>query len=138
MRSRVEARTARQQIIMREDEPLTLWVVMDESVLLRGFGSAAVMRGQLGRLVTVSRQPNIRIQVLPLDAGHPVHTGSFLHLKLPEFHDVVYLESLFDARFVEEEETVYGYEIAFDRLQAEALDVDASRELIRQTIERWK
>ncbi|MFF3667396.1 helix-turn-helix domain-containing protein [Microtetraspora malaysiensis] len=138
VRSRVEARTARQQIIMREDEPLTLWVVMDESVLLRGLGGAAVMRDQLGRLVTVSRQPNIRIQVLPLDAGHPVNTGSFLHLKLPEFRDVVYLESLFDARFVEEEETVYGYEIAFDRLQAEALDVDASRELIKQTIERWK
>ncbi|WP_245646747.1 helix-turn-helix domain-containing protein [Microtetraspora niveoalba] len=138
VRSRVEARMARQQIILREDEPLTLWVVLDESVLLRGFGGGAVMRGQLGRLLTVSRLPNIRIQVLPLDAGHPVNTGSFLHLKFPEFHDVVYLESLFGARFVEEEETVYGYEIAFDRLQAEALDVDASRELIRKSIERWK
>ncbi|MFF4774599.1 helix-turn-helix domain-containing protein [Microtetraspora fusca] len=138
VRSRVETRMARQEIILREEEPLTLWVVMDESVLLRGFGSAAVMRGQLDRLVTVSQRPNIRIQVLPLDAGHPVNTGSFLHLKLPEFHDVVYLESLFDARFVEEEETVYGYEIAFGQLQAEALDVDASRELIQKSIERWK
>jgi transcriptional regulator with XRE-family HTH domain len=138
LRSRVEARMARQQIILRDEEPLTLWVVLDESVLLRRIGDGTAMRGQLEHLIELSRRPNIRIQVLPADAAHPVNTGSFLHLKFPEFHDVVYLESLFSARFVEDEEMAYGYEIAFGHLQHEALDTDATRDLIHKTIQRWK
>jgi hypothetical protein len=50
----------------------------------------------------------------------------------------VYLESLFSARFVEDEEMAYGYEIAFGHLQHEALDTDATRDLIHKTIQRWK
>nr|WP_260407618.1 DUF5753 domain-containing protein [Planomonospora venezuelensis] len=138
-RSRVEARMARQDLILRNTDPLTLWMVLDESVLLRRFGGASVMSGQLERLVELSRRPNIRLQILPLNSEHPVNTGSFFHLKFPEFHDVVYLESLHSARFVEDEEMVFGYEIAFGHLQAEAFGADASRELIEKTIEeRWR
>ncbi|MDF5754896.1 helix-turn-helix transcriptional regulator [Spongiactinospora sp. TRM90649] len=138
VRTRIEARMARQQLILRAEEPLVLWVVLDESVLLRRFGAVSVMRRQLERLIEVSRMPNIRVQILPLDAGHPVNTSSFFHLRFPEFHDVVYLESLYSARFVEDEGLVYGYEIAFDHLRTEAAGVDASRELIEKRIERWK
>ncbi|WP_449061043.1 helix-turn-helix domain-containing protein [Planomonospora algeriensis] len=138
-RSRVNARMARQDLITRSADPLRLWVVLDESVLLRRFGGAAVMRGQLEHLVEVSRLPNVRVQILPLGGEHPVNTGSFFHLKFPEFHDVVYLESLYSARFVEDEEMVYGYEIAFGHLQSEAYGVDGSRELIEKIIEeRWR
>ncbi|WP_433418893.1 helix-turn-helix domain-containing protein [Microtetraspora malaysiensis] len=138
VRSRVEARIARQQIILREEEPLTLWVVMDESVLLRQFGSAAVMQRQLERLIEMSYKPNVGVQILALRAAHPGQSGSFLHLKMPEFHDVVYLETLYGANFVEDEDTAYGYEIAFDYLRAEALDVEDSRRIIEQAIRQWK
>jgi transcriptional regulator with XRE-family HTH domain len=138
-RSRVKARMARQDLIHRSADPLRLWVVLDESVLLRRFGGATVMRDQLERLIELSRLPNIRVQILPLSSEHPVNTGSFFHLKFPEFHDVVYLEGLHSARFVEEEEKAYDYEIAFDHLRSEAFGVDASREIIEKTIEeRWK
>lgn len=138
VRSRVEARIARQQTILGADSRLRIWVVLDESVLLRGFGGAEVMRGQLRRLIDVAELPNVELQVLPFDAGHPVQTGSFLHLKFSEFHDVVYLESLFSARFVEDDEMAYGYELAFDHLRMSALGVDASRELIKKSAERWR
>ncbi|MFB9882550.1 helix-turn-helix domain-containing protein [Planobispora siamensis] len=138
-RSRVEARMARQDLILRSVDPLRLWVVLDESVLLRRFGGATVMRDQLERLVELSRLPNVRVQILSLDREHPVNTGSFFHLKFPEFHDVVYLEALHSAWFVEDEEMAYDYEIAFDRLQSEAFGVDASREIIQKTVEeRWR
>ncbi|MBG0827296.1 helix-turn-helix domain-containing protein [Planomonospora sp. ID67723] len=138
-RSRVKARMARQELIHRSVEPLRLWVVLDESVLLRRFGGATVMRDQLERLIELSKLPNIRVQVLSLNNEHPVNTGSFFHLKFPDFHDVVYVEMLHSARFVDEEEKAYDYEIAFQYLQSEAFGVDASREIIQKTIEeRWR
>ncbi|GGS62547.1 transcriptional regulator [Planobispora rosea] len=138
LRDLVKARMARQDLL-RGVDPLRLWVVLDESVLLRRFGGATVMREQLERLIEWSRMPNIRVQVLPLSGLSPINTGSFLHLSFPEFHDMVYLEALHESRFVENEKLVYDYEIAFSQLQAEAFGVDASRELIESVIaERWR
>ncbi|RBQ21676.1 XRE family transcriptional regulator [Spongiactinospora rosea] len=137
LRARVEARLARQRLISKPD-PLTTWVVLDESALLRRFGGATVMREQIERLIEVSQLPHVRVQVLPQDAQHPVNTSSFIHLKFPEFQDVVYLEHLHSARWVEEPQQVYGYELAFDHLRSEALGPDASRELMEKVIDRWK
>jgi transcriptional regulator with XRE-family HTH domain len=134
---RVAARLARQEAVFGRAQPLTIWVVIDESVLLRRFGKAAVMREQLDHLIDISRRPNVRLQVLPLGGAHPVNTGSFIHLRLADFNDVVYLESLYSARFVEDEEMAFGYEMAFDALQSAALGTDASRDLITEINQRW-
>ncbi|GIH80420.1 helix-turn-helix domain-containing protein [Planobispora longispora] len=139
LRDLVKTRMARQDHLLRSADPLRLWVVLDESVLLRRFGGASVMREQLERLIEWSRLPNIRVQVLSLSGSNPVNSGSFLHLTFPDFHDMVYLEALHDSRFVENEKLVYDYEIAFSQLQSEAFGVDASRELIGNVIEeRWR
>ncbi|MCT9932110.1 helix-turn-helix domain-containing protein [Planotetraspora sp. A-T 1434] len=138
VRSRIEVRMARQEAILMAESPLALSVVLEESVLLRRFGDDEVMREQLGRLVEVSELPNVQLRVLPMDAEHPINTGSFCHLKLPNFHDVVYLEALLGGRLVEDETIVYRYEVAFDYLETKALDVEASRDLIARTINRWR
>ncbi|WP_093263655.1 helix-turn-helix domain-containing protein [Thermostaphylospora chromogena] len=137
VRTRIEARLARQRLLL-QDRSLTIWVVMDESAMLRRFGGATVMRKQIERLVEVSRLPNVRLQVLPQEGFHPVNTGSFIHLQFPEFHEVVYLELLHSARWVEEPHEVYGYQLAFEQLQAQALGPEASRELMEKTIDHWK
>ena len=60
------------QILSRPDPP-SLWVVIDEAVLRRPVGGAAVMRAQLDRLIDATGKPNITLQVLPFTAGaHPV------------------------------------------------------------------
>ena len=52
--------------------------------------------------------------------------------------DVVYVEELSRSNYVEDENETYQYQLAFDRLQAEALSPDESRELIaRIASERW-
>ncbi|MEW9527649.1 helix-turn-helix domain-containing protein [Microbispora sp. NPDC049125] len=138
VRSRIEVRMARQEAVLRAESPLSLSVVLEESVLLRRFGGDEVMREQLRRLVEVSQLPNVELRVLPLDADHPVNTGSFSHLKVPQFHDVVYLEALLGGRLIEDEAIVYRYEVAFDYLESKALDVDASRRLIEKSSSRWR
>lgn len=76
--------------------------------------------------------------MLPLDSLHPVNTGAYIHLKFAGFDDVVYLEHLYTAHFVEDLERVAGYEAAFDHLRSEALDEDESRVLIQRKAMLWQ
>ncbi len=138
VRSRIEVRMARQQAVLRVESPLAISAVLEESVLLRRFGDHEVMREQLRRLIEVSELPNVELRILPLDADHPINTGAFCHLKVPEFHDVVYLEALLGGRLVEDEAIVYRYEVAFDYLETKALDVDDSRRFLEKTVRHWR
>ncbi|MEV7801469.1 helix-turn-helix transcriptional regulator [Microbispora sp. NPDC088329] len=138
VRSRIDVRMARQEAVLGAESPLAISAVLEESVLLRRFGDHEVMREQLRRLVEVSELPNVELRILPLDADHPINTGAFCHLKLPEFHDIVYLEALLGGRLVEDETIVYRYEVAFDYLETKALDVDDSRRFLEKTVRHWR
>ena len=140
---RVETRMVRQRVVTR-DEPFTLSVVLDESALLRLFGSEPVMRQQMQRLVEASQLPNVNLHVLPLTGLHPVGTGQFVILKFApahgtRLHDVVYIEQLTrSAIYIEDDADTREYSLAFDRLVAQALNPAKSRKLITKTMrERW-
>jgi transcriptional regulator with XRE-family HTH domain len=140
--ARVEARLARQRVLTRET-PLELAVVLDEALLLRLYGDAAVMAEQLRHLQELSEYPNISLQVLPLDGPHPIATGSFTLLQFPlvggiKFHDVAYIEYLNGCSYLEEETETYRHRLSFERLRAEALGPGESVEVIaRIARERW-
>ena len=136
----VEVRLARQRMVTGRDG-LRLAVILDESVLLRQVGDAAVMRRQLEYLAEISRRPNVTVRVLPLAGFHPVGTGSFALLVFPPLlgvgpsSDVLYVEQLTrNEVFVDEEAEVYEYRLAFDQLAAEALEPEPSRQLIAAAI----
>ena len=139
---RVEARRLRQQVLQREP-PLQLSFVMDESVLHRKLGEAAVMREQLEHIVEISRLPSIRVRVLPLNSKHPVVTGAFTYVKFPQLHDVplsdiVTFEHLTGTDQVEDQDETYRYGVAFRALEENSLDPDQSREkLARVATEEW-
>jgi transcriptional regulator with XRE-family HTH domain len=142
LRRRVEARMRRQEILTRPD-PMAVSFVLDEAVLLRRFGTNAVMHDQLTRLDEISQLPQVTLQILALEGNHPIGTGSFAILRFAPAHgasldDVVYVEELSRSNYVEDENETYQYQLAFDRLQAEALNPDESRTLIaRVARERW-
>ncbi|MGW0810487.1 helix-turn-helix domain-containing protein [Nonomuraea sp. NPDC002799] len=138
VRSRVEARLDRQQRVLHRTEPCVLAVVLDESALTRRFGEPSVMREQMEHLLEISLLPYVSVHVLALDALHPVNTGAFIHLKFAAFDDVVYLEQLYTAHFVDDLERVAGYETAFDHIRSEALDEDESRVLIQRKAMLWR
>jgi hypothetical protein len=139
---RIQSRLLRQQLLTR-DPPIALSVVIDESVLSRKYGSKAVMRNQLERLLEVSELPNVEIRVLPLDADTPMPTGAFVYMQFPPVHevpmpDIVTLEDLEGNRFLEEERQTYRYQIAFGYLESRSLSCEQSRDLIEQAMnEKW-
>jgi transcriptional regulator with XRE-family HTH domain len=108
---RVALRLGRQALLQREDAP-RLWAVVDEAALRRPVGGPRVMRAQLERLIEAAKLPNVTLQVLPLAAGaHPAMVGAFSVLRFAdqELPDVVYVEHLNNASYLDRREEVERY-----------------------------
>jgi transcriptional regulator with XRE-family HTH domain len=120
---RVRLRRERQQVLNRPDAP-RLWAVVDEAALRRAVGGPAVMRDQLEALIaTVTKMRNVRLQVLPLaTGGHAAAGGSFTILRFPHhaMPDVVYIEQLTGALYLERPDDVDSYFDAVTQLFLDA------------------
>jgi len=134
----VGVRMERQKILTSDDGP-HVWFVINEAVVRRVVGGPQVMRGQLDRLMAVADLPRVQLQVLPFDAGaHASMDGSFSILAFPEQADpqVVYMEYLTGALYLEKPADTDRYRLVVDHLRATALNMDASRALIAGIAER--
>jgi transcriptional regulator with XRE-family HTH domain len=119
---RVHLRMAR-QAVLDKPEPPNVWAVVDEAVLRRPVGSPGVMEGQLKHLVQLAQLPNITIQVMPFQAGgHSAAGGAFSILRFaePDLPDVVYLEQLTSALYLDKPEVVDTYLRVMERVCMEA------------------
>ena len=86
LKQRVEVRMQRARAFdqrLRGSDPPEVWLPIDEAVLRRAVGGAAVMREQLDRLAAVSNMDTVRLAIIPLSSGaHAGLGGSF------EVHEV--------------------------------------------------
>jgi transcriptional regulator with XRE-family HTH domain len=133
----VDLRMARQRRL-EEDPALDLWVIHDEAVIRRTVGGAAVMRGQLARLLEVAARPGMTLQVLPFESGaHAGLGGPFSILEFADRSDsrVAHVESVGGFIYMEKEREVRACSDAFDRLRAAALAPGASADLIVKAME---
>src|SRR6266849_9154313 len=118
---RVGLRIARQSTLTRPDPP-SLWAVLDEAALRRPIGGLAVMRRQLRHLIEMSQRPDVTIQILPFKSGGHAAVGAFSVLRFAEYDlpDVVYLEQLTSALYLDKLEVVDSYLAVMERLCIEA------------------
>ncbi|MER5844073.1 MULTISPECIES: helix-turn-helix domain-containing protein [Streptomyces] len=133
---RVELRMRRAELLTRGGAP-QLWAVIDESVLLRVLGSAEVMREQLTHLMRMAERPNVTVQIVPLsvtNASAPAIPVTYLRFGGLDLPDVVYLEHIRSANFLEDLDETEEYRIALDRLADEALRPRESLDLLRATM----
>lgn len=131
----VEIRLARQSVLTSKAQPLNLWAIIAESALRTTTSPPSVIHEQLAKLARMAELPNITIQVLPANAAPNVgQTGSFTILGFGGHHDldVVHLESLTNALYVEDGQQVSTYVQAFERLRAAALPVEKSLAMITE------
>ena len=115
---RVRLRMARQTLLTRELAP-RLWAVVDEAALRRPVGGREVMRGQLERLIEATKLANVTLQVLPFDRGaHAAMVSAFSILRFadPALPDVVYLEHLTNAVYLDRRHEVERYMDAMELL----------------------
>jgi transcriptional regulator with XRE-family HTH domain len=133
---RVGLRLKRQDLLSRARPP-RIWVVTDEAVLRRPIGGAAVMRAQLFRLAGVAELPGVRLQVVPFArGGHTGASGSFsiLRFEEPDLPDVIYMEQLTSAVYLDQRADVEHYLEVADQLSSEALTPAATVLFIEQVI----
>jgi transcriptional regulator with XRE-family HTH domain len=134
---RVSLRIARQAVLTRAS-PAHLWLVLDEAALRRPVGQPGVMRGQLEHLMEMASRPNVSLQVIPLAAGASAAVGgpfTVLRFAEPDLPDVVYLEQLTSALYLDKRETVDHYLAVLERLCVEALSAPASQKMISELLE---
>ncbi|MFG2599252.1 MULTISPECIES: helix-turn-helix transcriptional regulator [unclassified Streptomyces] len=130
---RVALRLERQKALVAERAP-RFHAVLDEAALRRPYGGREVMRDQLRHLIEMSEQPNVTLQVMPFSfGGHAGESGSFTMLRFPEsdLSDIVYLEQLTSALYLDKAEEVAQYEKAMVRLHADSPGPEESRDLLR-------
>ncbi|MFF2653987.1 helix-turn-helix domain-containing protein [Streptomyces sp. NPDC058045] len=129
----VALRLERQALLTRAEAPPKFWVVLDETVLLRPVGSAKVMREQLDRLLEVTELPHVTVQLAQLSAGH--HPGTYspfvlFRFGVPEVPDMVYVEYLTGALYLDQEREVAEHKEAMDRMVTHAETAGRTRELL--------
>ena len=133
---RVSLRMARQQVLTRE-EPAQLWAVVDEAALRRPIGGPKVMRAQLETLIELTQLPSVRLQIMPFDAGgHAGAGGSFSILRFPDgdLPDVVYVEQLNSALYLDKAEDVEQYTEAMERLCIDAKPPTQTTRILEQIL----
>ncbi|WP_307815660.1 helix-turn-helix transcriptional regulator [Streptomyces sp. 7-21] len=127
----VEQRLRRQAVLQRE-RSFHLWAVLDEAVLRRIVGDATVMAEQLEHLMEASEKPNVEVQVMPFSAGATAAgAGHFLVVGRDDRQmRVVYVELRRRGLYLDDEEDVSAYALAFDYLRSQARDAKTSIELL--------
>ncbi|GAA0430087.1 helix-turn-helix transcriptional regulator [Streptomyces luteireticuli] len=130
------ARLARQRLLEDPTRPL-LWTVLDENVVRRPVGGAAVMREQLTRVLSLARKRRVMVQVLPYSAGAPSLESM---LKLMTFDDappVAYTEGVMSGALLDDPAQVARCELTYDLVRAAALSPEASLALIESAAEGY-
>jgi transcriptional regulator with XRE-family HTH domain len=137
---RVAVRMARQAILTRVP-PVELYVVIDEAVLRRPVGGGDVMGRQLRRLIEVSEQPAITLQVLPFSVGaHRGIDGAFSILEFPAGTDdpLTYADGMTGGVFRSKSDDVRRYWASLDSLRATALGPNDSTQFIADLIDEQR
>jgi transcriptional regulator with XRE-family HTH domain len=129
---RVELRVLRQDLLTGPNPP-TLWAVVDEAALRRPLLRAEQSRAQITHLIEMNQLPNITLQVAPFSyGGHAAAGGPFAILRFaePDLPDIVYLEQLTSAHYLDKRTDVTHYAAVMDRLCAQVEQPDRTEDLL--------
>ncbi len=116
---------------------LRLRAVIDEMALRRPVGTPALMRGQLQHLLDISNRPALTIQVCPFRTGASYAApGSFsiLQFATEDLPDVVYVEQLTSALYLDKRADVGRYTDAMDQIAATSTTPEQTTDLIRSML----
>lgn len=136
---RVSLRLERQSRMMEPGAPV-LWALIDEGVLYRPVGGRQVMADQLAYLLDVLRRPGIRLQIASYEASAAATPGAavtYLRFAQGFLPDVVYLEHMTSAVYLDRLEDLDRYRAALDELSALAATPAASRVLLEEALLRY-
>jgi len=129
---RVALRVNRQGILTKPN-PVRLWAVVDESALRRPIGGVKAMLMQIDHLIEMTHLPNITLQVMGFDSGgHAATGGAYSVLRFPEqdLPDIVYIEHLTSALYLDKLEDLDQYTATMEALCVAAPPPNKTRDIL--------
>jgi len=129
---RAEVRINRQEILNKPAPP-RFWAVIDEAALRRPIGGIQTLREQLRHLIDMTDHPAVTLQVLPFSVGgHAAAGGPFTILRFsqPDLQDVVYLEQLTSALYLEKQTEVDAYSEVMEQLCLQAAATETTQKVL--------
>jgi hypothetical protein len=132
---RVAFRVERQKLLHGPGAP-KMWAVLDESVLHRPIGGRRVLRKQIEHLLEITKLSHISLQIVPYPMSGYAAEGSFSMLRFaePELPNIVYIEHLTGAIYLDRPDEIEQYSRVFDRLMVDAETPDNSRQLLAKLL----
>ncbi|MDQ3990671.1 MAG: DUF5753 domain-containing protein, partial [Actinomycetota bacterium] len=97
-----------------------------------------VLRAQIAHLLEVSELPNVTLQVVPYNSGgHAAAGGPFTILRFAEtdLPDIVYLEQLTSALYLDKRTDVDHYLAVMERLCVQAAPPVTTRDMLRELLD---
>jgi transcriptional regulator with XRE-family HTH domain len=134
---RISLRMGRQELLTKPAGP-RLWAIVDEAALRRPIGGKEVMRAQLEQLILATEEPQVTLQVMPFrSGGHAAEAGAFTIMRFPEpdLPDVVYLEQLTSALYLDKRDDVEKYTEVMERLSVESESPERSVDILSGMLE---
>jgi transcriptional regulator with XRE-family HTH domain len=115
---------------------LKLWVIVDEAALRRPVADPGVQIEQLRYLRKQSSTPALTLQVVPYGVGGHAAPGGFSILRFAdrELPDVVYVEHLTSALYLDKQAEVDRYLLAMERLSIVAHEPDRTPQILDEII----
>ncbi|MEV0705509.1 helix-turn-helix transcriptional regulator [Saccharopolyspora sp. NPDC050389] len=132
---RVRLRMQRQKLFTQPKAP-RLWAVIDESVLHRPIGGREVLREQIQFLLDATAMSAVTLQILPFELGRSGAEGAFTILRFaePELPDIVYLEHLCGALYLDKPDEVEVYSKVSHRLAVDAQTPEQTRKTLLKAL----
>jgi transcriptional regulator with XRE-family HTH domain len=116
---------------------LRLWTIVDEMALRRPVGAPILMAAQLRYLLEVADRPGMTLQYTPYPGGGSyLVPGSFSIMKFApdDLPDVVYVEQLTSAMYLDKPADVQRYTTAMDRVSGSSATPERTKEFIRELL----
>ncbi|MFE5887832.1 helix-turn-helix domain-containing protein [Streptomyces sp. Marseille-Q5077] len=131
----VSLRMERQRLLERPDPP-HMWVIMDETVLLRPVSiRGEVMRDQLDKLLEFAERDRVTLQIAEFASGpHPGTYAPFTLFRFaePELPDMVYTEYLTGALYLDSRKEVAAHLEVLDHMSTAAASAERTRKILRE------
>jgi len=136
IRQLVDVRMQRQRAIL-EKGSTKVWVILDGESLENDLDDPALMRQQIEFLLEIIERPSVTVQIVKRGA-YAVRTNSFSILGLSSrmLPDVVYLENLDTAYFLDSPNQAEPYRRAFNEIATAADQPKSTREILRDVLYR--
>jgi transcriptional regulator with XRE-family HTH domain len=133
VKSLVEVRMKRQQLLLDRPSTPLLFFVLDEAVIQRLAGDKDLRRAQIEKLIQMAARPGVTIEVLPFSAG--IHRGLMEDFNILEFgtndSDVLYFDSARLQSFIRDDaDEIALYRELFEEMSSLSLGPEGTRDYL--------